>query len=376
MKISSENVWLNEQFVSATIEIEDKKIKSIHLGKDSDAKDYGKNHIIPGMIDIHTHGYGGGSASDGKAEVFRVMQKHYPAEGVTTFLAGVMVRKEEAIKKSLAAVAEVMDEHNEGAEIYGTFLQAPFLDHDYAGTYDKYLLKKPTVDKVKEYIADSKNTIKTISLCPEHDDGHECIKYAVSQGIKVCLGFSNCTFEDATKAIEEGATNVVHAFNCMPPLKSREPGLALAALINDNVYSEVMVDGLHVHPGVMQLVGRMKGKDRLISVTDSSNMKGMKPGFYHTDVRDIYVCEDGIGRMPNGKIAGSMKPMIENIKNMQELGGLPLVTAINATTINPARFLGIDNYKGLIKEGYQADMTIYNDDYQVVQTYVAGKEML
>jgi len=376
MKITSENVWLNEKFVPATIEIDNKTIKCITLGKANDAVDYGKNHIIPGMIDIHTHGYGGGSCSDGNAQVFRDMQKHYPSEGVTTFLAGVMVRKEEAIKKSLAAVADVMEEHNLGAEIYGTFLQAPFLDHNYAGTYDRYLLKKPTVEKVKEYIADSRNTIKTISLAIEHDDNHESLKYCVSLGIKVCLGFSNCTYEDAQKAIEEGATNVVHAFNCMPPLKSREPGLVLAALNNENVYSEVMVDGIHVHPGVMHLVGMCKGKDKLISVTDSSNMKGMTPGFYHTDVRDIYVCEDGIGRMPNGKIAGSMKPMIENIKNMQLLGGLPEETAINACTINPAKFLGIDNYKGLLKEGYQADIVIYNDDYQVIQTYIAGKEML
>jgi N-acetylglucosamine-6-phosphate deacetylase len=376
MKITSKNIWLNEKFSEATVEFEDGKIIKIVAGKEKDAVDYGNNYIIPGMIDIHTHGYGGGSSTDGNPEVLRNWLKHYPEEGVTTFLVGVMVRSEPAIKASLKAVADVMEEHLNGAEIYGTFLQAPFLDHDYSGTYNRYWLKEPTLDKIKEYIADSRNTIKTIVLAPEHDKDHSAIKYCVSQGIKVCLGFSGCTYEEAMKAMEDGATNVVHAFNCMPPLKSREPGLALAALLNNNTYSEVMVDGIHVHPGVMQLVGTMKGKDKLISITDSSNMKGLPVGFYNTDVRDIYVCEDGIGRMPNGKIAGSLKPMIENIKNMQELGKLPLVTAVNAVTINPATFLGINDTKGLIKEGYVADFAIYNDDYKIVQTYVHGKEML
>ncbi len=376
MYITSNKVWINEKFVPATIEIEGGKIKSLSLGKKEGAKDYGDNCIIPGMIDIHTHGYGGGSSTDGNADVIRRWAAYYPQEGVTTFLPGVMVRIEERIRQSLQAIADVKDEHIKGAEIYGTFLQAPFLDHNYCGTYDKYLLQKPTVEHLKEYIALSRNTIKTISIAPEHDKDHEVIKYCVEHGIKVCLGFSSCSFEEAEKAIDDGAINVVHCFNCMAPLLSRDPHLPAAALIDDRVYSEVMCDGIHVHPAVLNLVGRMKGKDKLITVTDSSNMKGLKPGFYHTDVRDITVCEDGIGRMPNGKIAGSMKTMIENVHNLQLIGKLPLVTAINAATINPARMLGIDDQKGLIKENYIADLAIFDENYKIVQTYVHGEEML
>lgn len=376
MKITSKNVWTDEHFAPGTIEMEQGVITAVKPGQDDDAKDYGEACIIPGMIDIHTHGYGGGSSTDGDPDVIRRWLKYYPQEGVTTFLPGVMVRSEQRIKQSLAAIADVMDEHLAGAEIHGIFLQAPFLDHDYAGTYDKYWLQKPTVEHMKEYIGCSRGNIRTVSLAPEHDAGHEVLKYCVSNGIKVCLGFSNCSYEEAMTAMDEGASNVVHCFNCMAPLQSRDPHLPAAAMLNDNIFSEVMADGIHVHPAVMQLVGRMKGKDRLISVTDSSNMKGMKPGFYHTDVRDLYVCEDGIGRMPNGKIAGSMKTMIENVKNLQAIGQLPLVTAINAVTINPARFLGIDDKKGLIKQGYTADLAVYSSDYKIMQTYVHGCEML
>lgn len=376
MYISSNNVWLDEQFIPATIEIEGDKIKSIFKGKKEGAKDYGDSRIIPGMIDIHTHGYGGGSSTDGDPDVIRRWVKYYPQEGVTTFLPGVMVRIEERIRSSLQAIADVKDEHLKGAEIHGIFLQAPFLDHGYCGTYDKYLLQKPTLDHLKEYIDLSRNTIRTISIAPEHDKDHEVIKYCVANNIKVCLGFTSCSYEEAMQAFADGASNVVHCFNCMAPLLSRDPHLPGAALTNDQVFSEVMCDGIHVHPAVLNLVGRMKGKDRLITVTDSSNMKGMKPGFYHTDVRDITVCEDGVGRMAGGKIAGSMKTMIENVENLQKIGKLPLVTAINAATINPARLLGIDDHKGLIKEGYIADFAIFDKDYKIVQTYVHGEEML
>ena len=376
MLITSKNVWLNETFVPATITIEKGRIQTVMPGMSAEAKNYGEHFIIPGMIDIHTHGYGGGSSTDGDPEVIRRWVRYYPQEGVTTFLPGVMVRKEERIKASLQAIADVKDEQLKGAEIYGTFLQAPFLDHNYCGTYDRFLLKKPSLEKIKEYIELSRNTIRSISLAPEHDQDHEVLKYCVDHGIRVCLGFSGCSYEEAVQAIKEGASNVVHCFNCMAPLLSRDPHLPAAALLEKQVYSEVMADGIHVHPAVLQLVGQMKGKDRLITVTDSSNMKGMKPGFYHTDVRDITVCEDGVGRMPNGKIAGSMKTMIENVKNLQEIGQLPLVTAINAATINPARMLGIDDKKGLIKAGYVADLAIYDADYKIIQTYVHGEAML
>jgi N-acetylglucosamine-6-phosphate deacetylase len=177
------------------------------------------------------------------------------------------------------------------------------------------------------------------------------------------------------QAIEEGASNVVHCFNCMAPMLSREPHLPAAALLNDKVYSEVMVDGVHVHPAIMSLVGKMKGKDKLITVTDSTSLKGLEPGVYTAEGGATQVCDDGVARLMNGKIAGSLKPMIENIKNIQELGGLSLVTAVNAATINPAKMLGIAD-KGLIKPGFIADLAVYDQEYKMIQTYVHGEKML
>lgn len=376
MLISSNNVWINEAFVPATIAFENGIITSISLTKEAQAMDYGDNYIIPGLIDIHTHGLKKEGAADGNADFIKRWANYYPQEGVTTFLPGINITTEEKIKESLTAIADAMDAHPRGAEIHGIFLQAPFMDHDYCGIYNKFLLQAPTVEHIKEYIRCSRNNIKTISLAPESDKDHETLKYCVAHGIKVCLGFSNCSYEEAMQAIEEGASNVVHCFNCMAPLLSREPHLPAAGLLNDKVFCEVMTDGAHVHPAITQLVARMKGKDKLISVTDSVSMKGLEPGIYMAEGGKTRVCEDGVARLMNGKIAGSLKQMITNIKDMQELANLPLEVAINATTINPARMLGIDDKKGLIKEGYIADFAIYDEDYTIIQTYVHGEQML
>lgn len=376
MLISSNNVWIDEVFIPATLDIENGKIKSIVLTKEKNSLDYGDHHIIPGLIDIHTHGYLGGGAADGDADFIKRWAKYYPQEGVTTFLPGINVTTEEKIKKSLSAVADVIGESPKGAKIHGIFLQAPFMDHDFCGTYNKFLLKAPTVDHIKEYIECSRNHIKTISLAPENDKDHETLKYCVANNIKVCLGFSKCSYEEAMQAIKEGASNVIHCFNCMGSLLSREPHLPAAGMLNDEVYCEVMSDGVHVHPAITQLVGRMKGKDKLISVSDSTSLKGLKPGIYMAEGGETRICDDGVARLLNGKIAGSLKKMITNIKDMQEIGHLPLATAINATSTNPAKMLGIADQKGLIKEGYIADLAIYNEEYHIIQTYVHGEPML
>ena len=376
MLITGNNVWIDEKFVPATIEIENGKIKSIKLIKEETATDYQDAYIIPGLIDIHTHGYKGGCAADGDVEFIKRWAEYYPQEGVTTFLPGINVTTEDMIKQSLVAVADAMDAKPKGAEIYGTFLQAPFMTHNYCGTYNKFLLKAPTVEHLKEYIACSRNTIKSISLAPEADKDHETLKYCVENNIKVCIGFSEVSYEEAQQAIAEGASNIIHCFNCMGQVKSREPNLPIAGILNKDVFCEVMTDGIHVHPAIMQLVGEMKGKDKLISVTDSTPLKGLEPGIYTAEGGPTRVCDDGVARLLTGKIAGSLMPMILNIRNMQEKGNLPLVTAINAVTINPATMLGINDYKGLLKEGYQADITIYDKDYKVLQTIVKGEPML
>ncbi len=375
MKIKSNNCWLNEKFTPAVITIEGDKIVEVSVevdkAKDVDV-DYGNAKILPGLIDVHTHGYGGGDASQGDSEIIRKWISYYPKEGVTTFLPGTVTRSEERILSSLKAIKTVIEENTKGAYIHGIFLQGPYTSHE----YNPYLIQKPSVEQFKKFNEASGFNIKMMGLAVEKDENHEVLKYCVSNSIKVCLGFSGVSYQEAIKAAEEGASSVIHCFNGMGPLHHREPGLPGAALSTDSLYTEIIADGIHVHPAVMNIVGRCKGKDKLIVITDSSRYKGLAPGRYESVDRKVTIGEDGAGRLDNGMLAGSCITMPQSVKNLIEIGNLPEATAINAATINPARMLGIDDKKGIIEKGYDADIVVFDKNYKVIQTYCMGESML
>ena len=377
MIISGNNIWIDEKFKAGTIEVENGKIVNIKDEITEDAKVfYGDNYIIPGLIDVHTHGYGGGDASDGDSETIRNWIKYYPKEGVTTFLPGTVTRSEERLVSALKAINKVINEDIKGANLYGIFFQGPYTSHEYKGAYDPYLIQKPNLEQFKMFIEASGNNIKMLGLAVEKDDNHEVLKYAINQGIKVSLGHSGVSYDEAKKASQEGANNITHCFNNMNSLHHRVPGLPGAALSIDELYTEVIADGIHIHPAVINIIGKCKGKDRLIVITDSSRYKGLPPGYYESVDRKVTIGEDGVGRLPDGKLAGCTITLIDSVKNLMELGNLSQETAINAATINPANMLGIGDKKGLIKEGYDCDICIYDKDYKVIQTYCMGEKML
>ena len=375
--ISSQRVWIHEQFIPATLKLENGKITEIHKGILKNSQSYGHARIIPGLIDVHTHGYAGGDASDGDPETIRIWQKYLPQEGVTSFLPGTVTRSEPRILQALQAIRSVMEAtHENGAHIPGIFLQGPYTSHEYPGAYDKYLIQKPDIAQFKRFMEASGGHIIRVGIAVEKDDQHQLLKHCAASGLEVAVGFSGVSYEEMMQAVEDGATSVVHCFNSMNPLHHRKPGLPGAALSCDDLYSEVIADGIHVHPSVINIIGKCKGKDRLVVITDSSRYKGLKPGYYESVDRKVTIGEDGVGRLPDGRLAGSCITMIQSVRNLQTLGRLDEVCAINAATINPARMLKLDDHLGLIETGYQADLTIYNDDYQILQTFVSGIPML
>jgi N-acetylglucosamine-6-phosphate deacetylase len=378
MKIASKNCWYNEEFVQAVITIEGDKITDITPGSQENVDiDYKNARIIPGLIYVHTHGYGGGDASDGEAQTLRDWIAYYPKEGVTTFLPGTVTRSEQRLVKALEAIRTVLDENVSGAYVHGIFFQGPYTSHEYKGAYDPYLIQKPSLEQFKMFEKIAGGHIKMIGLAVEKDDNHEVLKYCVSKCIKVCIGFSAVSYEECYQAAQEGASSVIHCFNGMAPLHHRQPSLPGAAMSIDSLYTEVIADGIHIHPAVINIVGRCKGKDKLLVITDSSRYKGLKPGRYESVDRKVTIGEDGVGRLDSGMLAGSCITMPQSVKNLMALGNLPEATAINAGTINPARMLGLGDRKGLLEKGYDADIAILDEDYNnVIQTYCMGKAML
>lgn len=376
MILQSTRVWIDEKFQSAQIEIKDNKIVGIYEYKQYPVDvDYHDQKILPGLLDIHAHGYDGMDSNYATYEGLKHWIASLPKEGVTSFLATTSTAPEKNLLESYELISKVMDEKLPGATVLGIHVEGPQISFDFKGAHNPYLIQKPSVEQFERYQTHAKNKIKLICIASEMDDNHELIKYCTSKNVRVTLGHTGAKYDECVKAKEDGARSFTHTFNGMLGLHHREPGSAGAALALDDMYAELICDGVHVHYAVAKTVVRAKGKDKLILVTDAVQIKGLKPGIYDMPGRWVEVKEDGCGRLKDGRLAGSSNKMITMVKNCIEQCGADEATAINAATKNPATFLGLES-KGEIKVNKDADLIVIDDAYQVLQTYVDGNPML
>ena len=377
MIIQSKRVWVCGHFMEAQLEMEDGKIKNIFsYGTKEVDKDYGDRRIVPGFIDVHTHGAYGFDTNDAEPEGLRNWMKHIPEEGVTSTCPTTITQTEEVLTKAVANVAKVVEEGYEGAEIVGIHFEGPYLDMEYKGAQPEQCIVKPDVEQFKRYQKAANGLIKVITMATEQDDDFKLTKYCVENGIRVSMGHSAATFEQAAMGIAHGATGMTHIFNGMTAFHHRKPGLVGAARRFRDVFGEVICDGNHSTPEALNDLFMAKGRDYTIMVTDALMVKGLPVG---TKVlfggNEIELYPDGSAHLTTTKgLAGSTLKVNQGLKVLVEKAMIPWDYAINSCTINPARYLGIDDRKGKLVAGYDADVVVLNDDYSVEMTYVKGKE--
>ena len=377
MIIQSKRVWVCGHFMEAQLEMEDGKIKNIFsYGTKEVDKDYGDCRIVPGFIDVHTHGAYGFDTNDAEPEGLRNWMKHIPEEGVTSICPTTITQTEEVLTKAVANVAKVVEEGYEGAEIVGIHFEGPYLDMEYKGAQPEQCIVKPDVEQFKRYQKAANGLIKVITMATEQDDDFKLTKYCVENGIRVSMGHSAATFEQAAMGIAHGATGMTHIFNGMTAFHHRKPGLVGAAMRFRDVFGEVICDGNHSTPEALNDLFMAKGRDYTIMVTDALMVKGLPVG---TKVlfggNEIELYPDGSAHLTTTKgLAGSTLKVNQGLKVLVEKAMIPWDYAINSCTINPARYLGIDDRKGKLVAGYDADVVVLNDDYSVEMTYVKGKE--
>lgn len=375
MIIQSKRVWIGSQFLPAQIEIEDGKIQRIYpFGTKTCEKDYGSHRILPGLIDIHTHGSYGYDTNDGEPEGLRDWMRRIPEEGVTSILPTTVTQMPDVLTKAVANVARVIEEGYEGAEILGIHFEGPYLDMDYKGAQPPEAIAVPSVEQFRQYQEAAKGWIRYITVSPEHDEDYALIRYCASNGVVVSMGHSSADYDQALMAVANGVTSMTHVYNGMTPFKHRAPGLIGAALRIGDLYGEVIGDGHHSHPAALHLFFQAKGSERGILVSDSLRAKHCPPGGnYQLGGHDIEIGEDGLARLKGtDTIAGSTLKMNQGLRILIEEAEVPAETAIHACTLNPARCLGVDDRKGKICAGYDADLTVLDDHYSVVQTYCRG----
>lgn len=379
MIIQSKRIWVAGQFIPAQVQVENGKIKAV-LSYDEVKvdTDYGSMRIVPGFIDVHTHGSYGFDTNYADPEGLRNWLRKIVDEGVTGILPATITQSEEVLTKALKNVAAIKKENVVGAEILGVHFEGPYLDMVYKGAQPAEFIVEPSIEQFKRYEAASDNLIKIITVATEHDPDFALTKYCSEKGIVVSIGHSASTYAEAALAVANGAKSMTHVYNGMTAFGHRENGLVGAALRFGGVYAEAICDGNHSTINALNILYNAKGKDYVVMITDALMCKGSPVGSkFEFGGQGIEIYPDGSAHLIEAKnLAGSTLRVNDGLKLLVDEALVPFEHALNSCTINPARLIGVDDRKGCLYAGYDADMVVLEDNYEVVQTYCLGKEML
>ena len=332
------------------------------------------NYIIPGLVDVHTHGRAGYDFNKITDEAVEAMRCSYAKAGTTT----VMATLASAPLDELYASSEAINRHREAkggrATIVGIHLEGRYLNPLCRGAHAAELLAPLSADEAG-------NLIDAMMPLPVHvsaalelaDDGF--YKAVISRGATLGLAHSNATYDEAMTAVEKGAVSFTHTFNAMRRIHHREPGNISASMLSD-AYSEVICDGEHVHPAMVSMLDRLKQKGKLVLITDSMEGAGCPDGEYSIAGQKVFV-KDGRAVNVDGALAGSTLDLFRALKNYMRFCGQTLEEAIPAATSNPAAMVGISDTCGSIKEGMRADLIILDskETMNILSVVAAGDDV-
>lgn len=375
MIIQSKNVYIDDSFEEKQLEIENGKIINIYPYNTKHVdKDYKDNRIVPGFIDVHCHGYGGYDTNDATKDGLKNWLKDVTSEGVTALCPTTITQSKEILTNALINIDQVKKENPIGAEIIGAHFEGPYISKEYKGAQPEEYIVKPSVEEFKEYQDKSHNIIKIITLAPEEDENHELLKYCVKTGVNVSLGHSAASYEESINALKDGATCFTHTYNGMSRFNHRENNMVGAALGSDS-FAECICDGHHSTINSLRIFFRCKGKNGIM-MSDGLMTKGLPVGTKMLfGGQEIEMKDDDTCRLTStGNFAGSILRINNGLKILVEEAHVPFEVAISSCTSAPARYLHVDDRKGYIKENYDADLVVLDDNYKVLTTYAKGHE--
>nr|WP_255285935.1 N-acetylglucosamine-6-phosphate deacetylase [Bacillus wiedmannii] len=332
--------------------------------------EYRGHWIAPGLVDTHIHGFRNHDIMDNSFEGLNQISIGLLSCGVTSFLPTTLTSS----KESLNNVVEMIGANYkrvQGAKIKGIFLEGPFFTEKHKGAQNTKYFCDPSVEMLKVWQELSNNAIKKIAIAPERKGAAECIEYAVGEGIAVALAHSDATYEEAKQAVEKGASIFIHTFNGMSPLHHREPGMVGAAMNLKDVFAEIICDGHHVHPVASNILMNIRGREKVVMVSDCMMAGGMPEGMYQLGEFPVKV-KDGMARLKNGSLAGSILQLKDAVKNVVEWGIATPEEAIYMASTAPAKSMQLDGECGKIAEGYAADFIVMTPEMDVTATYLDG----
>jgi len=327
--------------------------------------------VLPGFIDIHVNGGGGSISLDGTVEAMRSMAVAHAKFGTTAMLPAVISIDDATLRKVMSAIAEVSEKGTGGANVLGVHLEGPFLNRSRRGIHRKEFLRSPSTEYFDEIYELARGKLRVIALAPELDGAMDLTRHASRLGVIVALAHSDADYQQTLEAIESGLRLCDHIFNAMPPLMHRAPGPVGAFLTSRDTYVEMIADGFHVHPAVMDMVIRTKGTDRVILVTDAMPPAGTSvTSFSMLGTR--FEVKGNSCFAPDGRLAGTALTMNNAVKLIVDSTSTSLADALKLASLNPATLLGIDSRKGSLEVGKDGDVVVADADLKVHATVVAG----
>lgn len=348
----------------------------VKIPRDVQIIDVSGKIIAPGFIDIHVHGGGGSDVLDGSYEDINQMVKFHAKHGITSLLPTIPVAPHEDLLKSVKVIRQAMERGTEGAEVLGVYLEGPYISLEKKGAQRAEHIRPPSLEEFHQLVKASGNNVKIITIAPEVKGAIDFITEVCRMGIVASAGHTNATYDEFVAGINAGVSHATHTFNAMTGFHHRAPGAVGAILTHNEVMAELIGDNVHVHSPAMEVLIKCKGTDKVTLITDAIKVAGMPDGVYMVHGQERVISK-GISRIKKTGAwpAGSLATLNICVKNMVKLIGLSLNEGIKLATINPAKSIHVDDKKGSLKPGKDADIIVLDEDFNNYMTMVKGKIM-
>lgn len=325
--------------------------------------------VVPGFVDIHNHGGGGASFTSGTAEEVLTGVRTHREHGTTTLVVSTVTEAMDTLVRRAGLLSELVEQ----GDIAGIHYEGPFISPCRKGAHDETLLRHPDPADVRTLLDAARGTAKMVTLATELPGGIASVRLLAEHGVIAAVGHTDASYEQTVEAIEAGATVATHLFNAMPPLAHRAPGPIAALLEDERVTIELVNDGTHLHPSVLELAFGAAGADRVAFITDAMDAAGFGDGTYELGPLRVEV-RDGVARLAdNGTIAGSTLTLDTAFKRAVTVDGLSLPDAVRAISTNPARLIGLADRTGSLEPGKDADLVVLDAGYDVVGVMRRGE---